>query len=120
MGVITDKVNEFWSPLTLARAMDFQIEVLRREIQEMADQTRRGKTSLPPEPELQRGDFVSYISDGGGAGRKKGDKVWGIFHHNFEEQDCVWGYFQHPNGDFKKILGWIAKDQVTFEFRPEK
>lgn len=71
-----------------------------------------------PEPDLQCGDFVSYIATADVPHRKKGDKVWGIFQH---QDSCnIWGYFQQSNGNFNKCLGWMPRDEVTFEFRPKK
>jgi len=92
--------------------IEFQIATLRQEIQDL-----KGKKPIP-EPELQRGDFVSYISDGSPAGRKEGDKVWGTFHH--QDACDVWAHFQQIGGGFTKSLGLMPKERVTFEFRPEK
>lgn len=124
MGTIADTVHTFWEQdkrypiFNLAQAIDSEFESLRQEIQDLKmDNIRGGSISSPdeqptPEPELQRGDFVSYIW------KSKDKKVWGVFHH--QDGNDVEAYWQSADGSFRRELTFMPRDRVTFEFRPEK
>lgn len=120
MGNIVDKAKELWlhghHEIELAEAIDAELAALRQEIEALKRDIKDGSAFTleykqpAPEPELQRGDFVSYMD-----GSKK---VWGIFY--CYEDDRVRAYWQQSGGNFLPYLGYMLRDEVTFEFRPEK
>lgn len=119
MGKIADKAKKTWREPggcgfkfeNIGKAIDSEFEALRQEIQVLKKDIYF-KEYKKPEPELQRGDFVSYIW-------KYRDKIiWGVFHHQIGDE--VWAYWQNTDGSFPGSLGLMYRDRVTFEFRPEK